>query len=134
MPRFPAIAICPGDSFWVVQSMPEGGSPAAIRSGYFNRLYLYDSDGKRWRVASVEATSARPKGPFGRLIGVQLSLAPPEQPPLSEIAADLCNLVDADPDDLYEQFITRDELKRRFGSAVTCSDLITAAATLGDPY
>jgi len=132
IPRFPAIAICPGDSFAVVESLVqlEAASPKALRSGFFDRLYLFDSDGKRWPVASFEATSARPKGPFGKLTGVRLSFGPPERPPLSEIAEDLCRLVDADPDDSYDQFVTHDELKRLLRAAATSSELVAAATRI----
>jgi hypothetical protein len=130
-PRFPAIAICPGDSFLVADSLSqlEAASPAALRSGYFDRLYLLDSDGKRWRVARFAITSARPKGPFGKLVGVELAFASPDVPLLSKIADALCQLVDCDPDDLYQQCATRDELKARFRASTTTSDLIAAAAS-----
>lgn len=109
----------------------EAASPRGLRSGYFDRLYLFDSNGDRWRVARVEKTSARPKGPFGKLVGVRLSLGAPDRPRVSEIAEDLCRLVDDDPDELYNQFLTHEGLKAHFRSAVTSVDLITAASNLG---
>jgi hypothetical protein len=132
-PRFPAIAICPGDSFTVVESLAqlEAASPKALRTGYFDRLYLFDSAGERWRIARSETTSARITGPFGKLVGVQLSFAAPERPSLSEVVEDLCRLIDSDPDDVYNQFQTHDELKQRFRAALTSNDLLTAASSLG---
>jgi len=133
-PKFPAIAVCPRDSFSVVQAMAglEAASPRGLESGYFERLYIVDSNGDRWRVARVETTSARPKGPFGKLIGVQLFLSPPDRPLLAEVADDLCQLVDADRDDLYDQFVTHEELKLLFRSAPTIERLIAVAANLGE--
>jgi len=130
-PCFPAIAVSHGDSFHVVQSAPDGVSAQALRSGYLERLYLFDSHGERWRVARVERTSKRPNGPFGALVGVRLSFAPPDRPPLSEIAEALCHLVDAEPDGPYEQLITREALKVLFRSAPTASALIAAASNRG---
>jgi hypothetical protein len=134
-PRYPAIAICPDDSFVVVRSEAdlEAASPAAIRSGCFARLYLFDSDGARWRVARFEMTDARPRSPFGRLVGVRLTFEAPEQPLISDVVEDLCRLVDGDPDDLYGQFVDPDELKRLFRSAPTAAALVTVASTLGGP-
>jgi ribosomal protein S18 acetylase RimI-like enzyme len=132
-PRFPAICISPGDSFKVVAEpgQLEAASSLALKNGYFDRLYLFDSAGERWRVARVETTSARPEGPFGKAIGIRLSFTPPDAPSVSEVAEALCQLVDSDPDDLYDQFITHDELKALFRSAVTPGELIAAAASLG---
>jgi len=50
---FPAIAVCRGDSFVVHASASSlgGASPKALKSGYFERLYLYGSDGVRWPMA-----------------------------------------------------------------------------------
>jgi hypothetical protein len=134
VPRFPAIAICPGDSFTVVESLNPlaAVSPHALQSGYLTRLYLFDSDGRRWRIASFETTPANPRSPFGKLVGVQLSLSAPERPPLSDIVEDLCRLVDFGPDDLYNQFVTRDALKSMFRAVPTPSDLLAAASSLGE--
>jgi len=107
-------------------------SPHALQSGYLARLYLFDSDGRRWRIASFETTPAYPRGAFGKLVGVQLSLSAAEQPTLSDIVEDLCRLVDFDRDDLYNQFVTHDELKSIFRAVVTPSDLLAAASSLGE--
>lgn len=135
VPRFPAIAICPDDSFLVVESLSplEAVSPHALRSGYLTRLYLFDLDGRCWRIARFETASTHPAGPFGKLVGVNLSFSAPEHSTLADIAEDLCRLVDIDPDDIYSQFGSHDELKRLLRSAVTPNDLLTVASRLGAP-
>jgi hypothetical protein len=133
VPRFPAIAICPSDSFHVAESLESLTvvSSHALGSGYFTRLYLFDSDGSCWRIARVERTAAHVAGPFGKLVSVNLSFSAPEPATLADIAEDLCRVVDADPDDVYNQFVSHDELQRMFRSAVTPSELLTAASSLG---
>jgi hypothetical protein len=130
-PRFPAIAISLGDSFNVAESMLDEASPRALKNGYFERLYFFDSNGELWRVVQVEKTSAPSKGPLGKRVGVRLSLSTPERPHISEVAEDLCRLVDEDPDDLYDQCMTHEELKELFRSAGTATELIAAAGSLG---
>lgn len=132
-PRFPVIAICPGDYFLAIDSLRpiEAVSARALCSDYLARLYLFDSDGQRWRIARFEQTDARVKGPFGELVRVELTLSTPEQVQLSVIVEELCSLVDADPDDIYDQFTTHDELKRLLRAAATPRELVAAASALG---
>jgi hypothetical protein len=96
-------------------------------------MYLFDSNGARWRVIKTERTGSRPKGPFGRLIGVHLTLGEPDHPSIGDVAEDLCKLVDSDPDDLYDQFISHEQLKDLFRASRSAEELIAAADTLGAP-
>jgi hypothetical protein len=89
------------------------------------------SNGERWRVDRVETTLARPKGPFGKLLGIRLFLSLTEIPTLAEVTEELCRIVDADPDDLYDQVMTHAELQTLFRSAQTVERLIAVASTLG---
>ncbi|MCA9644929.1 MAG: hypothetical protein KC492_29775, partial [Myxococcales bacterium] len=96
-----------------------------------DRLYLFDSNGKRWRVVGVERTAASPRGPCGKLVGVSLTFGDPDQPSIDHVAEELCALVDADPDDIYAQFITHDELKTMLRAARSPGELISVAESLG---
>ena len=53
-------------------------------------------------------------------------------PALAEIAEVLCSCVDRDPDDLYDQFVTHDELKALFRGATSPPELMPAAIYLVD--
>ena len=64
---------------------------------------------------------------------MNLYFSAPEHSTLADIAEDLCRLVDIDPDDIYSQFGSHDELKRLLRSAVTPNDLLTVASRLGAP-
>jgi hypothetical protein len=134
LPQFPGIAVWSGEMFLVTDSLAplEMTSEAALRSGSFARLYLFDSQGLRWPVAGVERTGERPQGPFGKAIGIRLIWAPPQRPLLSEVAEALCVIVAADPDDIYNQFMTHEQLMALFRSAATPHDLIAAAASRGE--
>lgn len=135
-PRLPAIAVCPGDSFAVVDSVRqlEGASDRALRSGYYDRLYLFDPDGRRWRVETFHRTGSQRRGPFGKLSEIRLVWSAPDSPSLADVADDLCKLVDADADDLYDQFVAHDDLKALLRSASSAAELVAVASSLGgDP-
>jgi hypothetical protein len=63
---------------------------------------------------------------------MELRMSPPHQPALAEIAEVLCSCIDRDPDDLYDQFVTHDELKALFRAATSAPELIEKARTLGE--
>lgn len=128
---FPALAVSPGNSFLVVESIPATGSVTALRRGYFSRLYLFDSAGLRWPVVQVSALPSFLDRLLGRLVAVQLTFGAPELVPLGQIASDLCALVDAD-DDLYCQFVSHEELKAMLRQAASPGALIAIGRDLGE--
>ncbi len=134
-PCFPAIAVGRGDSFSVVRSLDELATATCGGLGTFYReLYVFDSKGLLWPV-QAEPQAGVP-GVLDRLLNrritLQLRLGKPRTSQLSVVAEWLCDLVDADRDDVYGQFVTHDELKRRFRASVTAKELIEHAGSLGE--
>ena len=60
-----------------------------------------------------------------------MTFAPPTGYALSDLADVLCKVVDEDPDDLYDQWVSHEELKELFRSAVTFDRLTHLVETLG---
>ena len=57
--------------------------------------------------------------------------AEPRPYDLAELKRELTALIDRDPDDLYDQFVTHDELKGLVSRAATRAELFRVAETLG---
>ncbi|MEW6756299.1 MAG: hypothetical protein AB1505_35810 [Candidatus Latescibacterota bacterium] len=131
-PAFPVIAISPGDSFLVMNSPDWRCSRGGWHGGYFEGLILFDSAGRLW---PTKAALERPFGLvdhiFSRVLPVQLNYGHPQDGKTADAIAMLEALVDADPDDLYDQFVTHDELKTLFREAKNPAELIGIARTLG---
>lgn len=132
-PVFPVLAIDPKGSFIGLPSAKylETASPTALRNGYFERLYLYDSAGERWPIAEATPMSAPRHSVLGRVVDVRLTFGAPEAASTASIAEVLCSLIDLDPDDLYDQWISHEELKRRLRASHSSEELISIATALG---
>jgi hypothetical protein len=111
-----------------------GGSFVALRNGFFEGLRFFDSAGVEWKVAA--AVPRRKPGIVDKLLNrrveMDLRMEPPREPALGEVAELLCSCVDRDPDDLYDQFVTHDELKSLFRAASSAPQLIEHARNLGE--
>lgn len=134
MMKFPAVWVAREGSFGVVDAPLTTGSFVAYRNGFFTGLRFFDSSGTEWQV---EAAQPKHKpGALDRLLNrtveMDLRMSPPRQPALAEIAEVLCSCVDRDPDDLYDQFVTHDELKALFRGATSPPELIEKARSLGE--
>lgn len=130
--RFPAVAVSPGESFYVTSSIPAQASVKALRSCHFERLYLFDSSGHRWRVKSIHASPSRLDRLLNRVVPVALSFDDAGPARAADVAEELCTILDRDPDDIYNQWISHDELKQRFRSCSSVVGLIELARTLGE--
>ena len=130
---FPALAVSPENSFIVIDEAPTLCNYLGWRKGYYNGLLLYDSIGRLWRVA--RSTPTKPPGLLTRLLNrrmeVQLDYDEPVSDGLSEVSELVAQLIDDDPDDLYDRFVTHDELKSMFRAAKTPADFIGLAKNLG---
>jgi len=130
---YPALAVSPENSFMVVDKAPTLCNYLGWRKGYYDGLLLYDSIGRLWRVAS--STPTKPPGLLTRLLNrhmeVQLDYDEPVSDGLNEVVELVAHLIDDDSDDLYDQFVTHDELKTMFRSARTPTDIIGLAKNLG---
>ena len=128
---FPAIAVSPDDPFLVVDALPTESNVRALRNGYFSGMYFFDMTGARWPVASLDASPGLLDRLLNRRVPVQIVLGEPSSVDVATVARELCALVDRDPDDVYDQFVSHDELKRMFTSSASAAELIAAARTLG---
>ena len=131
-PVYPVIAISPGDSFLVMNSPDWRCSRGGWQSGYFEGLVLFDSAGRLWKT---DATLERPFSfidrIFSRVLPVRLKYGHPQDGKTADVTAMLNALVDGDPDDLYDQFVSHDELKTLFREAKSPAEIISIARTLG---
>jgi hypothetical protein len=132
--KFPALWIANEGSFGVIDEPIKSRTYVAYRNRFFDGLRFFDISGDEWIVARV--IPGREPGLLdrwtNRQVEVDLQFGPPHRPALSEIIERLCSCVDRDPDDIYDQFVTHDELKALFRAARSPQELIHSARTLGD--
>src|SRR5262245_57070999 len=121
---FPALAIA-WDSVMPVNAVQDRCSVVAWRRGYFRGLFYFDSNGLIWRV--VEATPRTQPSLVQRLLNsklrVDLRLDSPEHANLDEIKGRLVQIIDQDPDDLYDQFVSHEELKSMIRRSTTAAEI-----------
>ena len=132
--KFPAVWIANEGSFGVTDKPLVEGSLVAFRNGFFDRLCFFDSSGTEWVVERAVPKSA--PGILDRILNrrlrVELRFALSREASVAEIAERLCSCIDRDPDDLYDQFVTHQELKAVFRASTTPAELIERARTLGE--
>ncbi|MBV9850335.1 MAG: hypothetical protein JO250_11720 [Armatimonadetes bacterium] len=132
--RFPVLAVS-SDSFIVFKQLSELSTCTrfALENGYYRGLILLDSAGIFWVVkdaAPVHAPSFLDRL-LGRRISIQLDIGPPQQASLSSIIKKVCEVIDNDPDDVYDQFVTHEELKEKLRGCRSAEELIRVSDTLG---
>jgi hypothetical protein len=130
---FPAVWIAREGSFDVVDEPLTVCNYRALTTAFFSNLVYFDSAGLLWEVDRAEPEqplSWRAKL-FNLQFRVRLAFARPIRREPSDVAEVLCTCVDADPDDLYSQFVSHEELKSRFRGARSARELIEVARTLG---
>jgi hypothetical protein len=130
-PRFPVIAISPGDSFLVIDEPIAHCSAHGWRRGYFDGLVFFDSAGLLWPTSTSLPRPLRFFDRFRRSIPVAVECHDPRAGAQSEAVALLETLVDEDETDLYDQFVSKEELKALFRSARDAAELIDVARNLG---
>jgi hypothetical protein len=130
--RLPALWIAEEGSFGVTDEPLTRCSYFAYRRGFWQGLRFLDADGRSWIVQEAVVTR-RPRlldRLLNRSIGVSLRLSGPLQLPLPDVIELLCSCLERDPDEVYDQFSSRDELKALFRSARTVPELLHHARTL----
>lgn len=65
-------------------------------------------------------------------IDLSIVLGTPIEDALAQTKALICALIDEDPDDLYDQFVSHDDLKSLVGSAVNPDELLEVVRSLGE--
>lgn len=68
---------------------------------------------------------------LGRRLAIRLALGTPVETPVAIVAEQLCALVEADPDDLYDQVVPHDELVALFRAAKSPMELIDLVRKIG---
>jgi hypothetical protein len=104
------------------------GSAKAIASGYFRNMYVVDSAGMLFRAASAAPSQdrARVEGPFGALTKVDVVFEAPWPADLEILVADLCEIIERDSDDLYDDREKLVQALRGARSAMEVVALLTA--------
>ncbi|MEJ2109994.1 MAG: hypothetical protein P8Z37_08785 [Acidobacteriota bacterium] len=132
--EYPAIAISKYNSFFVVNKVQASGNVLGWEKGYFEELSYFDSSGRLWPVR--KAVLSGKINIFDRIlnrpVSVSLEFGNPTENAL-EIAKQLmCELIDNDVDNIYDQFVDRSEFKELILRAKTPGELIRHAETLGE--
>lgn len=131
--NFPALWIAREGSFGVIDEPLDRASYVAYRNGFFTGLRFLDVSGAVWEV--LDAVPERPFGLidriFNRRVAMNVRVGDPTRPPLAEVIDQLCACVDADSGDLYDQFVSQEELKARFRTSASPAELIRHARNLG---
>jgi len=133
-PALPCILYTPRKQFEVCHELP--GSLSNWRAVKWHRKhpsFVFDSNGNHWReILSVDEGSF---GLFARLFNLArpVRMSFEEAAPISvkEMVKILCEIVDNDPDDLWCQWMTHEQVKHRLRRQKTPSDLIWFAGDLG---
>jgi len=125
------IAISPEDSFLVIDEPIVHCSAMGWRNGYFDDLVLFDSAGLLWPAHASLRNPLSFFDRFRRAIPVDLDFGEPKTGAQAEAVTMLVTLIDEDDSDLYDQFVSRSELKDLFRRAPKPADLIAVARTLG---
>ena len=131
--RFPAIEISESLGFVVVNELADSCNALGWKKGYFSGLGYFDSEGKWWPV--VEAKASKPIGildkMLNRKIKVRMVLGDPVPEAIGLAKSKLTEMIDNDPGDLYDQFVTQEELKDLVEEAKSPRELIEVADNLG---
>lgn len=131
--KFPALWIAREGSFGVIDEPLDGATYVGFRNGFFTGLRFFDVSGTVWEV--LDAVPERPFGLLDRIlsrrVAMNVKVGDPTRLPLSEIVDQLCACIDGDPDDLYDQSVSREELKARFRTSTSPAELIRHARNLG---
>jgi hypothetical protein len=131
--RYPAIAIPKQRGrFHAVGALPDRCSFRGWERGWFVGFWLFDSSGLLWQVEN--ATPGESPGVLrkGRMIRFNLMLAPPQNNRMPDVVKRMCAMVDSDPEDLYDQFMSHAQFKKKLEAATTATELIELVCTLGD--
>lgn len=131
-PRYPVIAISPGDSFLVIDEPIRECSYVAWRNGYFDDLVLFDLDGRLWPTrAELRVRPRFFQRWTNRSLPVHVYAGLPRDDAHEDAVRLLERIVDDDTTDLYDSFVPRSELKALFRSAEDAEGLVSVARDLG---
>jgi hypothetical protein len=104
-------------------------SKHALKSGYFDEMWLVDSAGKGYEVRRYEPISVpfwkRPKGPFGRVVQLRnFELAETPKPSFDQIRTRVVACIEEHPE-LYEGVGETGEFVRMIRQASSLSELFS---------
>jgi len=130
---FPAVAISKNNSFISVSGLDELShcTSTGWNSGYFKDLTLLDSEGSYWEVkAEIDHQPKLWERILNRRIKVGINfqyICDGKE----KAVEDICLLLDKDTTDLYDQFVSKEELKTEFTKAQSAKEIVHLATTLG---
>ncbi len=132
LPAFPGVAISRGESFVPIGSLDAIAAPTVRGLRFYRDLHIFDSSGALW---PVELLGLEKVGLFHRVftstVRARLRVGEPKVGALRTAVDWLCELIDADLDDVYEKNVSHQALKARFRACESPGDLIQCATTLG---
>lgn len=132
--RFPAIEISESLGFAVVNELTDSCNALGWSKGYFSGLGYFDSEGRWWPV--LEAKVSKPIGMLDKMLNRKIKVGLVLGDSVSEATGlakkKLTDMINNDPGDLYDQFVTHEELKRLVEQAKSPRELIEIADNLGN--
>jgi hypothetical protein len=131
--QFPSIAISKNNLFSVVSEVETFCTALGWRKGYFEDLSYFDSSGTLWEVtrANLSKKMTFIDRLLNRRFAVSLKFGEPQENAMELAKQLICESIDNDPDDLYDQFVSHSELKELIKKAKSPKELISIAETLG---
>jgi hypothetical protein len=131
--RFPVIAISKNNSFSVITEVETSCTALGWKKGYFEDLSYFDSSGQLWPVVSANISRKMTfiDRLFNRRFALSLEFGEPKENASERAKQLICELIDNDADDLYNQFVSHSELKELIKEAKSPKELISIAETLG---
>jgi hypothetical protein len=126
-PKFPAIAVCSGDSFSLVSALPSMGTWRAFRAGYFHRVYLVDREGIRWAAASPVMKASFFDRLLARRVRLRFDVTSSGPADVREVVRDLHSILNrSEGTGLYPQLRPIAETKRALDAAGDIERLFAA--------
>ncbi|MBZ0136901.1 MAG: hypothetical protein K8I27_11065 [Planctomycetes bacterium] len=133
-PTLPYISYSPKRQFCVcVTPHSSRATWLAVKHVRKHRSFVYDANGKHWE--EIWTVDDRAFGLFARMFNlirpIEFSFTEAAPITVKEMTKILCAIIDNDPDDLWCQWMTHGQVKRRLRRQKTPGDLICFAGDLG---
>ncbi|MEJ2246216.1 MAG: hypothetical protein P8Y80_09115 [Acidobacteriota bacterium] len=131
---YPVIAISKFNSFSVVKEVEKSCNALGWGKGYFEDLSYFDNSGLLWPVikANLSKKINIIDKVLNRPLSVSLEFGDPRENALEFVKELMCELIDNDVHNLYDQFVDHSELKELIKRAKTPGELIQLAGNLGE--
>ena len=133
-PALPYISYIPGKHFSVFDNPPSSvANWLAVKRNRKHPSFAFDSNGRHWE--EIWAVDDHSFGLFARIFNmvrpVDFSFKEAAPIALAEMTRVLCDIIDNDPDDLYDQWMPHNKVKRHLREQKTPAELVWFAQDLG---